>query len=249
MSVAPVSGSAQVNADVPATQVPIVDKEGKMTPQFYRFLVALLARTGGPAGTSTTQIVNEITQINTLLTSAAAEAELALFLATSLEDQGTGQKEGFGLESISQSLELPVIPGGVSGAMLLALAAFANTGGSPVTTNVITLLASENLSAGALVNVWDNGGVASLRNADNSSPAKQADGFVLTATLSGTKGVVGGPGQLDYVLSGLTPGLTYFLGTVGAITSVVPTGVGVTVQVVGKALSGTELWFLPEPGN
>jgi hypothetical protein len=116
------------------------------------------------------------------------------------------------------------------------------TGVGPDTTSIV---ASEALSAGALVNVWANAGVVSVRNADNSAAGKPAHGFVLTAFSSAATALVYFYGNNNAV-TGLTPGATQYLGTVGATVSVAPTAAGAVCQQVGEATAAGNLNFDPQ---
>jgi hypothetical protein len=109
------------------------------------------------------------------------------------------------------------------------------------------LVASENLAAGDLVNVWNDTGTAKARKADATVAGKEANGFVLAAVTSGNNATVYFDGT-DTQLSGLTPGAVYYLATTaGGVTATPPSGSGNVVQRVGRALSATELTF--EPGE
>jgi hypothetical protein len=109
-------------------------------------------------------------------------------------------------------------------------------------------VASENLNAGDLVNLYNNSGVITARKADATGGiAKQADGFVISAVSSGQNATVYFDGTITG-LSGLTPGAIYYLSTTaGGITTTIPTTTGYIAQIAGKALSATELTF--EPGE
>lgn len=103
--------------------------------------------------------------------------------------------------------------------------------------------ASEAISAGDLVNFWNNGGTVNIRKADASSPAKQAHGFCSAAVAQGATGVVTLDGTISG-LSGLTVGEQYLSGaTPGAATATAPSTSGYIVQSVGFAVSATELAF------
>lgn len=109
-----------------------------------------------------------------------------------------------------------------------------------------SIVASENLAAGDFVNVWNDGGTAKVRKADAStaSAGKRADGFVLAGVTSGDSATVYFEGR-NTQLSGLTPGTTYALshsapGGVVALASATTTA-GHILQVVGRAVSATEL--------
>ena len=108
--------------------------------------------------------------------------------------------------------------------------------------DVTTLPATEAIAAGALINIWSNAGVASVRNADSAtaSAGKPADGFVNAAVAQGANATVYASGQ-DTGLTGLTPGSLYYLGPSGAVTATPPSARGTTVQQVGRAYSATVL--------
>lgn len=104
--------------------------------------------------------------------------------------------------------------------------------------------ASEDIAAGALINIFNSSGLK-VRNADNTSSSKEAIGFAPAAIASAASGrVIYGPGLITG-LSALTIGAQYFLSTVGAITVTAPTASGAIVQKVGRATSTTELAFIP----
>jgi len=114
-----------------------------------------------------------------------------------------------------------------------------------VGATTVVLPASENLAAGAYVNMFDSGGgVMKFRNADASSFAKRAMGFVLVAVTSGANATVYS-NEINTGVSGLTPGGDYFLSSVtpGAVVlaASVTTTAGQIVQRLGSAVSATEL--------
>jgi hypothetical protein len=105
--------------------------------------------------------------------------------------------------------------------------------------------ASEALSSGDFVNVWNDGGVAKARKADATTAGKEVNGFVLDAVSSGVDGLVYFE-NTNTSLSGLTAGDTYFLSTTaGTVSNTPPTGSGNVVQKVGVALAATEITFEP----
>jgi hypothetical protein len=109
-----------------------------------------------------------------------------------------------------------------------------------------TIQASENLSAGDLVNIHDVTG-ARIRKADATTSGKEAHGFVLTAVTSGASGTVYPEENVLSGLTGLTPGARQFLSTTpGARTATAPSTAGNVAQVIGVALSATEIMFRPE---
>ena len=113
--------------------------------------------------------------------------------------------------------------------------------------DIVTVPASEALSAGAIVNLWNNSGVANARNADSAtaSAGKKASGFVLAAVTSGNQASVYRSG-MNTQLTGLTPGADYFMGASGAVTTTAPTASGTTSQYVGTAVSATVLDVQPQ---
>ncbi len=107
-----------------------------------------------------------------------------------------------------------------------------------------TVIASENLSAGDVVNLWNNAGALNARKADGTATGKPVDGFVNSAVASGANATVFFEGTINS-LAGLTVGSRYYLSgtTAGAVTAVPVTGTGKVHQYVGKALSATVLTF------
>lgn len=108
-----------------------------------------------------------------------------------------------------------------------------------------TLIASEALSSGDLVNVWNNAGTASARKA-NAATGLQADGFILASAAAAATTIVYFEGN-NTQLVGLTIGAAYYLGAAGAVTATIPATSGITRQYVGVATSATTLNF--EPGT
>jgi hypothetical protein len=105
-----------------------------------------------------------------------------------------------------------------------------------------SITASEALSAGDLVNVWNSTG-AKVRKADASVAGKEAHGFVLAAVSSSATATVYFEATNNQV-TGLTPGVQYLsASTPGAATGTAPSGSGNVVQRVGFATSATALNF------
>jgi hypothetical protein len=104
-----------------------------------------------------------------------------------------------------------------------------------------SITASEALSAGDLVNVWDSSG-AKIRKADATTAGKEAHGFVLSAVSNGASGTVYFEGS-DTGVTGLTPGVQYLSTTPGAATATAPSGSGNVVQRVGFATAAAALNF------
>ncbi len=109
---------------------------------------------------------------------------------------------------------------------------------------VLSVTASENLSAGNLVNLWNDGGTLKVRKADASGGfSKKCDGFVKDSVSTGQSVNVYFTGKITG-LSGLTIGSRYWLSaTPGGVTTTIPTTSGYIAQCVGKAISATEIVF------
>lgn len=121
----------------------------------------------------------------------------------------------------------------------------------PVTQvgNTTTAVVTETLVAGAMTNLFDSGGTASLQNANATGLTRPANSFVTSAYAAGQTATVFYPGQFVTGLSALTPGLAYWLGTTnGALATAPPSQyVGHGSQRLGWAdQTGTKLFFQPE---
>jgi hypothetical protein len=105
------------------------------------------------------------------------------------------------------------------------------------------ITASEALSAGDLINVWNSAGDARARRADASTSGKLANGFVLASVLSAGVATVYFEGT-NTACSGLVPGDQFLSSTIpGRTTSTAPTSSGNASQCVGFAISPTSLNF------
>jgi len=118
-----------------------------------------------------------------------------------------------------------------------------------VAAEVKVAVASEALAGGDMVNLWLDAGVLKARKADASTTGKEANGFVLVAVSTGANATVYLPSQTNTARTGLTIGAHYWLSDAspGGVTTTPPTGAGKVSQFVGKALSATELVFVPGP--
>lgn len=116
-----------------------------------------------------------------------------------------------------------------------------------IVAETMSVISSENLAAGALVNLYNNAGVLNVRNADGTAAGKPAEGFVLAAVTSPAAATVYLEEAQITGLSGLTIGADAFLSTTvaGAVTNTVPSGTGKVAQYVGKSLSATTVQFRP----
>lgn len=121
---------------------------------------------------------------------------------------------------------------------------------SAVSTGAITLVASENITGPALVNIWDNSGTFQVRNANATNNTRPANGFVQASVSSGGSASVSLPGSVATGFSGLTQAAVYLSMTNGLPTST-PTityGSGNLLQGVGTAISSSSFIFLPDGG-
>jgi len=113
-----------------------------------------------------------------------------------------------------------------------------------------SIICSENLAAGDLVNVFNDTGTPKARKADasGSNAGKWANGFVLAAFNSAETALVYFEGTITG-LSGLTAGTAMFLSgsSPGSATATAPTASGHCVQRIGVAINDTEISF--EPGD
>lgn len=115
-----------------------------------------------------------------------------------------------------------------------------------IAAEVRTIQASENLAAGDLVNIHNAAGPR-VRKADAAAAGKEAHGFVLQAVTSGASATVYPEENVLSGLTGLTPGARQFLSTTaGTRTETAPSTAGQVAQIIGVALSTTEILFRPE---
>lgn len=111
-----------------------------------------------------------------------------------------------------------------------------------VGAEVVVLPSSEALSAGDMINIWDDAGTIKIRKADASAVATIAHGFVTAGYLSGATVTAYLLGVSNSSVSGLTPGARYFLSeTAGAVTVTPPTTAGAIVQELGVATDAANL--------
>lgn len=112
--------------------------------------------------------------------------------------------------------------------------------------NRIYLIASEAILFGAAINIYDNAGVLTVRNANATNNTKPCHGFCTTA--AGIANGAYGESILNFGLltgvAGLVRGTRYFLSTAnGLVTAVAPVAAGNIEQALGLALSSTMLLF------
>lgn len=106
----------------------------------------------------------------------------------------------------------------------------------------VTATASEALSAGNMVDLYSDAGVLKVRKAD-AATLKAADGFVLAAAALGASATVYPLGEINSQRTGLTPGADYWLSVTapGDVQATEPNATGQLYQIVGTAVSATEL--------
>jgi hypothetical protein len=109
--------------------------------------------------------------------------------------------------------------------------------------DTVSVVTSENLAAGDLVNIYDVAGTATARKADATAEGKEVSGFVIAGTTSPAAATVYFGGKITG-LSGKTPGARqYMSATPGALTETPPSTTGNVVQYVGLAYSATAVSF------
>jgi len=110
-----------------------------------------------------------------------------------------------------------------------------------VGADAITGTASGAISAGKLINIFDDGGTRSFRVADASN-GREAHAFANDPIADAASGSVLKEGTMAG-LTGLTIGGPVYLGTNGDVTQTAPTTSGHISQRVGIAVSATEVDF------
>jgi hypothetical protein len=104
-----------------------------------------------------------------------------------------------------------------------------------------SIIASEAISATApFVNIYNNGGVVTCRNANATNATKPVCGFVTTSVSSGGMAIIYNVGIITG-LSGLTGGLVYLSTTNGTATNTPPSTAGNIIQPLGTAISATTI--------
>jgi len=110
--------------------------------------------------------------------------------------------------------------------------------------DTISATASEALTAGNFVNIYNDSGITKCRKADATTAGKEANGFVLANVDSEATATVYLQG-LNNQLTGLTIGAKQFLATsAGGRTETAPSSAGNVVQYLGTANSATAMFFM-----
>ncbi|QTN29594.1 hypothetical protein HZ993_07190 [Rhodoferax sp. AJA081-3] len=102
--------------------------------------------------------------------------------------------------------------------------------------------ASQDIFAGALVNIFDDGGFFRVRLADATASGYEAMGYVLEAALAGTPAVVYFKGS-NTAVADMNAGAQYLTTEPGVAGLLAPKGSGRVLQRVGFASSSTRLHF------
>jgi hypothetical protein len=103
---------------------------------------------------------------------------------------------------------------------------------------VTSFVASETITAGAWVNVWNNNNVFNVRNADGSVAGKDVTGFVLSGGAAGATLNVYTEG-INTAVVGMVAGPVYLQKSPGVGGPLPIRGVGAVHQRIGTALSAT----------
>lgn len=109
--------------------------------------------------------------------------------------------------------------------------------------DVVSIVASEALSADTLVNIYNDTGTAKARKADCSN-GRRAMGYVKASYDSAATAIIYKEGTI--VGSSLTIGEPVFLSTNGATTQTPVSTSGYLHQEMGVAMSATEIEFEPQ---
>jgi hypothetical protein len=99
----------------------------------------------------------------------------------------------------------------------------------------------------ALVNIWDDAGVAKLRLADASDATRPAHAFVTAAIATAGTGVPYFSGQLSGLAAGTIGEALYLSATAGELTATPPAGSGELVQYVALRTGADTADFQPVP--
>lgn len=106
--------------------------------------------------------------------------------------------------------------------------------------------AIENIPFGAMVNLFNSGGVLFARNANATDNSKPMDGFCSTpgGILAGDVGEITLSTGVLLTSGGLTPGTRYFLSTVnGLLTSIIPVASGNIEQYIGFSIDANFIYI------
>lgn len=108
--------------------------------------------------------------------------------------------------------------------------------------NRVYAIASEAITQGAIVNLYNNSGVLTARNANATSAGKDGMAFANVSVASGAYGEYILQGMCYYI-GGLTIGATYFLSNTNGLMA---SASGTVTQRLGKALGASAFYFNPQ---
>ncbi len=120
------------------------------------------------------------------------------------------------------------------------LTGWIGAGGAPADTQLI--VASEDLFAGALINIFDDAGFFRVRLADASQEGWEAMGYVLDAVTASDEALVYFEGS-NTAVTDMNAGAAYLTTNPGVAGPLSPKGSGRVLQRVGFASSPTSLNF------
>ena len=108
------------------------------------------------------------------------------------------------------------------------------------------IVASENISGGEFVNIFNSAGTLKVRKADATTAGKECDGFILAPVSTGANATVYRLSQSNTALAGMTIGARQYLSTTaGGRTETPPATAGNIIQQLGIAKSASEMIFAP----
>ena len=108
--------------------------------------------------------------------------------------------------------------------------------------DTLAIVASEDLLAGDLVNIFDDAGTVKVRKAVATGVSTRASGFVLEPFLTGASASVYLEGKNTSAIGTFAGGLDVFLSTTaGEVTNTAPSGTGNIAQLVGRAVSNSAI--------
>jgi hypothetical protein len=103
-------------------------------------------------------------------------------------------------------------------------------------------IASETITAGAMVNFFNNAGALGVRNANATAAGKPAHGWCTTTVTAGNPGEFCQQGAC-FLVGGLTIGATYYLSNTNGL---IAPAAGTVVQKVGYAIGTNTLILRPD---
>lgn len=118
-----------------------------------------------------------------------------------------------------------------------------------VLAGVVTVaVTTEALAAKAFVNIFDNAGVPSVRNASAADPSRFANGFVNVSAVSGALATISVMGINRVATTGFNSGEVWLSNTTpGGFSASAPTSAGSILQPLGTLVQGVGIIFVPQP--